>query len=149
MNPENDSDLEMSLAKLSPALPSDLRDQLLFAAGQTSVRNTNRNASLKQIFATAIVSCLLTFSVSLTVLREKTIEKNVLSNNIADISTSVPTATPEKNLSSQSIETLAGHRTLSTRSLHFDKNRDNSSSFEFVVPTSHSRTLTPRSSLDL
>jgi hypothetical protein len=141
--------LEKSLARISPSLPTNLRDQLLFTAGQSSAQITSRNASFKQLIATAAASCLLTFSVSWIALTEQQHDPDVSSEKIANTAPILPTATPEKNLSSQSIETLAGHRTLSTRSLHFDKNRDNSSSFEFVVPTSHSRTLTPRSSLDL
>jgi|GEM_PF-2313045 len=149
MNPENNSDLEKSLSQLSPALPSGLRDQLLFTAGQTSARNSSRNASLKQIFATAMVSCLLTFSVSWIVLKEETIDIKAPSQHIANTSPVIPALTPETNLNSPFTETVAGHKPLSTRNFYLDENRDTSTLFDFVVPTSNSGTLTPRSSLDL
>lgn len=149
MNPENNSDLEKSLAQLSPALPSGLRDHLLFTAGQTSARNSERYASLQKIFATAVVSCFLTFSVSWTVLKVKKTDTFVPSGNIANTSPVIPALIPKKNFSSPFTETRTGYKPLSTRNFHLEDDRGTASSFEFMLPASHSATLTPRSSLDL
>jgi hypothetical protein len=151
MKPQDNQDVENALGQIAPSLPTGLRDQMLFAAGQQAALVAQRQTTRWQIGTTAAVTGFLTFTLTwltqpvspnglndtlATHLRPSTTESNpALSDNLTN-GTSLPSSQTDNS-------TTARFFTLN------EAFQDQMLNGEQVQPISNRTTLTPRSSLDL
>jgi|JI9StandDraft_1071089.scaffolds.fasta_scaffold00349_23 hypothetical protein len=135
MKPLFDSDLETSLNQISPTLPTALRDQMLFAAGQQAALHSTEQRHYRQLGGTALASCLLCCSIAWFAWPET-----------AD---SAPDSLVVDIKQEQLVDNEFASQTLSTRSTLTKLWDEDIEMQERVYPVSGQNSLTTRSSIDL
>lgn len=151
MKPQDNQDVENALGQIAPSLPTGLRDQMLFAAGQQAALVAQRQTVRWQIGTTAAVTGLLTFA--LTWLTQP-VSQNGLNDSLATHSrpsSTEPNPALSDNLTN-GLTSPSSQTEISTTARFFTLNeafQDQLLNGEQVQPISNRTTLTPRSSLDL
>jgi hypothetical protein len=151
MKPQDNQDVENALSQIAPSLPTGLRDQMLFAAGQQAALVAQRRTARWQIGTTAAVTGLLTFALTWFT---QPVSKNGLNDSLA--TQTVPTSTEsntdlsDNRTNGPSSPSLQTEISTTARFFTFNETfQDRLFNGEQVQPISNRTTLTPRSSLDL